>query len=371
VTIKGRISSLDAIRGVASLMVLFSHCYQTIPEHRRTNLESFRWWRPLGILHNGHAAVIIFFVLSGYVLSLPHFRGTQASYSRYLVKRFCRIYLPFAIAIMIAAGLYLTVGRQQSPEASQWFNALWPASWPGFSALAGHFLMIGTEPDMQLDCVMWTLVYEMRISILFPLLMMLCRNTKVALFTSLAMLVLSTKLLAALHLNSHPSGVQNFGTTLLWTIKFVPSFVAGILLSKHRQHIAAALQRVPAQMRVAALSLPIFGIFFVSHSFDYAKKDAFYDLGAALVIVFALEIPTVTVFLEGKVAQWLGRISYSLYLIHVPVLLVLFPLLLGRMPLSLAALIAIAASLSAATVLYILIEAPAIELGHRLAAPRS
>jgi peptidoglycan/LPS O-acetylase OafA/YrhL len=371
VVIKERISSLDAIRGIASLMVVFNHCYETIPEQQSSHFESCIWSRPLGVLHNGHAAVMIFFVLSGYVLSLPYFRGTQVSYARYLVKRFCRIYLPFAIAIIIAAFLYLAAGPHAKAEASQWFNNLWPPSWPGLSALAGHFLMIGTEPNMQLDCVMWTLVYEMRISIIFPLLMLLCRNTKAALLTSMLMLVLSTKLLAALHLNSHPSGVQNVWTTFLWTIKFVPSFIAGILLSKHRPHIKAALQHLPVPMRAIVLTLPIVIIFFVSHSFDYARKDALYDLGAGFVIVLALEIAKVSAFLEGKIPQWLGRISYSLYLIHVPLMLVVFPLVLGRMPFALAALVVIAASLSAASVMSRLVEAPAIRLGHRLAAARS
>jgi peptidoglycan/LPS O-acetylase OafA/YrhL len=119
------------------------------------------------------------------------------------------------------------------------------------------------------------------------------------------------------------------------------------------------------------VTLPVFIIFFVSHSFDYAKKDAFYDLGAAFVIVLALEIPKIRAFLEGKVPQWLGRISYSLYLIHVPLMLVLFPVLLGRMSFALASLAVIAASLGAASVMYISVEAPSIRLGHRLVAPRS
>jgi peptidoglycan/LPS O-acetylase OafA/YrhL len=321
-------------------------------------------------LHNGHAAVITFFVLSGYVLSLPYYRGTQVSYSRYLVKRFCRIYIPFAIAIMISAGLYLVAGPHPEPEASQWFNNLWPPVWPGLSAFAGHLLMIGTQPNMQLDCVMWTLVYEMRISIMFPLLVMLCRNTKVALICAMLMLVLSTKLLAALHLNSYPSGVQNLWTTVLWVVKFVPSFVAGILLCKHGHDVKASLQRLPAPMQATLLALPIVVIFGVAHSFDYAKKDALYDLGAALVIVLALEIAKVSAFLGGKIPQWLGQISYSLYLIHMPLLLVVLPLLLGRMPFALAALVAITASLSAASLLYIVVEAPAIRLGHRLAKTR-
>jgi Acyltransferase family len=136
VTIKERIGSLDAVRGIASVMVVLNHCYDTIPQQQIAHFESTLWSRPLGLLHNGHAAVIIFFVLSGYVLSLPYFRGTRVSYVRYLIKRFCRIYIPFAITIIMAAGLYLAIGRHVHSEASPWFNTLWPRLWPGLSALA-------------------------------------------------------------------------------------------------------------------------------------------------------------------------------------------------------------------------------------------
>lgn len=52
---------------------------------------------------NGHSAVILFFVLSGFVLSLPFFKGEyKFDYSRYLVKRICRIYIPYLIIIMLA-----------------------------------------------------------------------------------------------------------------------------------------------------------------------------------------------------------------------------------------------------------------------------
>ena len=68
------------------------------------------WLRytPLRLLVDGEAAVILFFVLSGYVLALPFIAGTQLTYGRYLVKRICRIWLPFAAAILLAAALSYT-----------------------------------------------------------------------------------------------------------------------------------------------------------------------------------------------------------------------------------------------------------------------
>jgi peptidoglycan/LPS O-acetylase OafA/YrhL len=363
-----RLTSLDAVRGIAFFVFILSHCYLTIPDAPRSAFEGSLWSRPLRLLHNGNAAVIIFFVLSGYVLALPFFRGTQPSYPRYLLKRFCRIYIPFAAAILVAACLYCLASRQIAPNASEWFNGVWPWKKPRLSTLAGHLLMIGTRRDMNLDIVMWSLVYEMRISLIFPLLVALCRNTRQALFASFLMLAISTKILTVVGDNNHPSNISNFWITLLWTMKLVPSFVTGILLNKHRARIQSILQRVPTIIRAILFTVAVIIIFCVNQ-LPTVKRDILYDVGAALVILAAIEMPRLNVFLNSRIPQWLGRISYSVYLIHLPIFLVMFPLLLERLPFVVAAVAVIASSLIAATVMHILIEAPAIRLGQRLARP--
>src|SRR5271156_1762473 len=161
---KTRLTSLDAVRGIAACVVVLAHCYLTIPEQRRAGLASLLWPRALGFLHNGDAAVVVFFVLSGYVLALPYFRGTQPSYPRYVIRRVCRIYIPFPASILFSLLLYNLTSHQHAPAASEWFNTLWPTASPGPAVLARHFLMIGTVPDIALNESMWTLVHEMRIS---------------------------------------------------------------------------------------------------------------------------------------------------------------------------------------------------------------
>jgi peptidoglycan/LPS O-acetylase OafA/YrhL len=65
--------------------------------------------------------------------------------------------------------------------------------------------------------------------------------------------------------------------------------------------------------------------------------------------------------------MWLRRVSYSLYLVHLIVLMAAVHLLFGLIPLSLILLGAILISLICAHIAYHLIERPAMELGHRLA----
>ena len=97
-----------------------------------------------------------------------------------------------------------------------------------------------------------------------------------------------------------------------------------------------------------------------------AKVDALYDLGAAMLIVLAIESPGLRALLEEPIPQWLGRISYSIYLVHLPLMLVVVPLLIGRLPFGFVVAIVMASALTAATLMQILVEAPAIKLGRRL-----
>ena len=73
--------------------------------------------------------------------------------------------------------------------------------------------------------------------------------------------------------------------------------------------------------------------------------------------------------LDSTLPRWLGRVSYSLYLVHLPIFLALYPVLAGRVPFPAAALLLIVASLAAAAVMHRLVEAPATRLGRRLTRP--
>jgi Acyltransferase family len=123
-----RLTSLDAVRGIASFIVILCHCNAILPDAVQTN---------------GAASVIIFFVLSGYVLALPFFHGTQPNYPRYAFRRFCRIYIPFAVAICIAALLCRITDERQSLAGLPGWISEW--SWAGPSVLPGHFFMTGQK----------------------------------------------------------------------------------------------------------------------------------------------------------------------------------------------------------------------------------
>ncbi|MCB9988463.1 MAG: acyltransferase family protein [Rhodospirillales bacterium] len=69
-----RFHGLDSLRGIAALVVVFNHFYGVIPALASSENWLFSY-TPLHTLIAGRQAVIIFFVLSGFVLSLPYVQG--------------------------------------------------------------------------------------------------------------------------------------------------------------------------------------------------------------------------------------------------------------------------------------------------------
>ncbi len=86
-----RFYELDSLRGVAALTVVLHHFSRICPE----NFTHLLIRTPLRLLLAGDQAVILFFLLSGFVLTLPYKKNTSLSYGPFLLRRVCRIYLPY------------------------------------------------------------------------------------------------------------------------------------------------------------------------------------------------------------------------------------------------------------------------------------
>ncbi len=115
-----RYVELDALRGIAALSVVVWHfvcaTYTIKVPSERTFVLSLYY------LVHGRSAVILFFILSGFVLSLPFFRESKPKYNAFVVRRACRIYLPY---LALLAGTILVralITTKTIPELSQWFN---------------------------------------------------------------------------------------------------------------------------------------------------------------------------------------------------------------------------------------------------------
>src|SRR5205814_1190229 len=97
-----RARGLDGLRGLAALVVVVHHCLLTSPTLARAYLPGHRalgpgaaalTYSPLHLFWAGSEAVIVFFVLSGFVLTLA-VSGDRADWLRYYPRRMLRLYVP-------------------------------------------------------------------------------------------------------------------------------------------------------------------------------------------------------------------------------------------------------------------------------------
>jgi len=346
-----RIKSLDSVRGIAAFVVVLSHCILTNSEQPRWSLHF-----PLSLLGAGDGAVFVFFALSGCVLFLSLQRRETLAYFAYLAKRFFRIYPTFIVAILASAILVTLVKPHDVPGVSQWFNGHWQHP-PTAKMLLGHLAMTDRTGLRQLDSVMWSLIHEIRISIFFPFIALcVVMNWRAA-------VVVSTLVSAAcvyIELHHQISWLYDPFRTL----SFVFLFTAGAALASHADDVRRFLGRCPGWLQI--------GLWVVALRLATFPAEQYLSLataaGALLIIALAFGTRTTDRILSAHgVLTWLGRISYSLYLVHFPILLTSVHLLHGRLPLPAIFGLVILTSLVAADVMNRVVEQPSIAFGRRVA----
>ncbi|WP_147426189.1 acyltransferase family protein [Teichococcus wenyumeiae] len=358
-----RIEQLDALLGMAALCVVLNHYVQVVPETVRqaaqisdlSQLEAWAslwtWLRftPLRLMINGQAAVMVFFVLSGFVLFASLQAQPRISWTTFLIKRFSRIYVPFAVVIIAAAAAYQIAHPVPSAASSEWLNGLLMMTMT--YSLPAHLLMTGEPDGMTLNPVIWTLIHEMRVALFIPAIFALCRAAG-AVKTLLLCTMISV--MASFSMPGFLSGSwQN-------TFHFLWMFVAGGALAMHRMKIVATLNRLP---RMSTLGLWALAAALLLAGIDRVWSDLLVGLGACLVIALCLSPNLVTRTLNTGLPRWLGRISYSLYLVHLPILIVA----LGAGAPLIALPLLLALTFVVSDVMFRVVEAPAQRLASSFA----
>jgi peptidoglycan/LPS O-acetylase OafA/YrhL len=347
---KHRLQTLDSLRGLAALAVVFGHCLRVFPEFGTRPYPGpasvaglLLKHTPLGVLVDGHVAVLIFFVLSGLVLSLP-FQRTPAPYPAFIGKRIARLYPPYLGAVLLGGVLDVRLAPYLPRGHSAW---LLTGNWAepvDTAAMWDAVLMLGRH--ITVNNPVWSLDYEMRISLVLPLLLLPMR------YMGAAGVALSGAVLwvAGLVLLSFTGlGLARaVGQTAFYGSLFMLGALIGTQIGRLRAISAPALP--------VALALLAWAIFFL------CWRDTLLALGAAALIGAVLIPGPVEQFCLLAPARFLGRISYSLYLVHVPVLLALLALLHKVLPVAAIVVLAVPAALGAAILFHRAIEAPA----HRL-----
>lgn len=278
----GQNTGIHGLRGVAAAMVLFAHIVGGTAEHvYADNAAYLAVSEPLW--NFGTFFVYLFFAISGFVILPSAFRYTPKDFA---ARRMLRIYPLFLVFTLIfIAGNAVT---NLQPQLNDLPTILY--------ALTFTNLLAGTE---QLTPNAWSLTYEMMFYILAGL-------GAFAITQKLRGLQMIVALASVAFLVIFPKSIY---------------FVAGILVFVlHGRQIVQKLPARPLLEIIAALSL------------GYAASRAHFDFRAGelrepitlicmmltfLYFLFAVEKDSITAWLlSARWAQYLGTISYSLYLVH-------------------------------------------------------
>ncbi len=372
-----RLIALDSLRGLAASLVLVYHCWAAAAARERIGMiapPSF--WAPgnsgnillralAAFFEMGRAAVIIFFVLSGFVLARS-LLDQRMRYRDFLLKRILRIYPAFAVVILASFALHWRIGAPQ-PAGSVLLERI---ATPGMSVLdlLATLAMWGTARSVDLDLVVWSLVHEMRISFAFPFLLLAvrARSGSLILFAGLS-------LVCGLTLHTMTGRIPygffevTFAQTFAVTGYFAVFFAAGAWLAIEHARIMSRLERLAPACRAALLPVACLILLkgdrgaeqIASIMVDWAHGVA------ALIIIAVIASTSPAQGLTGTGLLWLGRISYSLYLVHLPIIYVIYELAPSLHPL-LASAIIVAVSLACADILARVVEFPCIALSRRL-----
>jgi peptidoglycan/LPS O-acetylase OafA/YrhL len=347
-----RITSLDAVRGIAALLVVIAHCIGTNPTRPPWSVAF-----PLSLLDAGDGAVIVFFALSGCVLFLSLEHQTRFSYRAYVIRRVFRIYPAFVVSILGSAALCALVQPHDVSGVSAWFNAHWQSP-PTAAMIAGHLAMTDLSRLRQLDSVMWSLVHELRISFVFPLITLcVIRNWRLAIAASTLISVA-----CVVFERHHPI---SWAFDLVGTLSYVFLFAAGAALAQHAHVVRHTLRRAPLWLQIVLWIVALRLVTVPVEQYDMLATA----VGALMIIALAFGVPATDRLLSTNAfCLWLGRVSYSLYLVHFPILLSCVHLFHAQLPLPAIFVVTITLSLAVADVMNRLVEKPAISLGRRLAA---
>ena len=358
-----RLYFLDSIRGLAAFAVLLNHCFLALPDIvAKTYIVPFIKWTPLSVIMVGRPAVIIFFVLSGFALGLSLLNSKNQSYKNFMIRRVCRIYPPYIAAILFAVLIYILVQPHIIPDLEPWFNKNW-GDGAGANIVAGHMLMVNRPQDASLNSVVWSLAYEMRISIIFPLLFIIAKLAGVRVFLGLALsfTVLIEGALSYFHIDHAPFHNTGWLDGVLSTLHFILFFAGGLIMAMHMERIGQVASRLPWY---AALFL-----WLVAGATLTSYNDFIGGLGAVIIIGLVLGSTSMQNLLHVAPLKWLGKVSYSLYLFHLPIILASVHLFYEKIPIWTYLVPASLLSLVVAGLAYRFIEEPSINMGRVLSTP--
>ncbi|CAL8473124.1 acyltransferase family protein [Caballeronia sp. S22] len=360
-----RYHQLDSLRGIAALTVVFNHYSQ---------ITLTRWLQhvPWRVIAEGHSAVILFFALSGFALTLQVTGESRPGLAEFVVKRVCRIYIPYLFAVLAAYAAYCVLYRSNLSWTGEWVNEAWHAGIDRHDLL-NHIYFLIPFSNSTLDPVLWSLVYEMRISLLFPILIVVV--FAMPLWFSIALSAGLSLAAFGYYFPLHRTLMEaSLRGEWIPTIHYISMFVLGALIARYRDAIVSKLAPISPRWLFGALviSLALYVLVgsvnrhLISNDVLRGFADDWVVLPAVTgILILAISLRPFADFLAARPLVFLGKISFSLYLLHCIVLLGVLHYF-GETYHGMSMLIAAVLILPVSIAGYYAIEKPSIRLGRYL-----
>jgi len=324
-----RFMNLEGLRGVAAIVVVAYHittlfypgiAYGHDPvsapiQHMR--FEDNLYGSPLNVFLSGGFAVGIFFVLSGFVLSIGFFQtGKEAIIKKLASKRYLRLMLP-ALASVILSFVLLSLHFTANRDAAV---AVTHSGLPGEWSFAPNFIDVlrqGTfgiffNSETYYNPVLWTMMYEFIGSfVVFVFLFLFGKsNYRWLVYAALAM--------------------ATFGT---WYLGFIIGTVIADLYARKKLPFYGGSRVFAAGLLIVGLLIggypfgvadgTVYNLIHLSWMTNSANTAVYISIGAALVTVGLLSLSRLSNFFASSRVSRLGKYTYSLYLTHYLIVLTL------------------------------------------------
>ena len=377
-----RMPSLDGLRGVAAAAVVLHHCFLTSATIADPWLASkpgnagalvvLLEFTPLHAFWAGTEAVFVFFVLSGLVLTLPSAQGRSVDWTAYYARRLIRLYLPVFGAVVLASCLALIVKRHAG--IGDWWLQTHVTTVTKATALRAAAVLPGPT---ALDAVLWSLRWEVIFSLALPLYLLLGRRLHGRRAVFAAGILVSLIVWGGRTQN-------DLGWGLRQSVDFLAIFGLGVLLAYNLEFLIGTIAAMSTGRVLRHCSLPGLALLSVGlltsawlgwlvnlspvpDSFRTGVARATGVAGACLIALLAVSWRWLTRLLRTRFAQWLGLISFSLYLVHDPIVASVAYVWHGRPPLAGELVLAVPLSMLAAQTFHRLVERPSQGLSRYVA----
>ncbi|MEP7042042.1 MAG: acyltransferase [Dokdonella sp.] len=349
-----RLHYIDALRGIAALLVVWLHVADAFL-HVDGGIVRGAWLRELAAgVDVGRVGVVAFFLISGFVIPFSIEPTRPAPVATFLIKRFFRIFPAYWLSIPLGAltGFWLLGGK-----------------FGGLDLLGNLTLLQGWLGVPEAEGLYWTLRVELVFYALCIVLLLVNSLQNIRRVAAVAIVFGFVHSLAML-MSWFKSPIMS-ADAAFWYLN-LSMMLCGTL---YRDLVMRGSSAHDGRLRACILGVLVYYLVIFPAGAVWAigferNAPVAYALGLLLFVV-----ATSFVRIESRLTDWLGRISYSVYLFHPVVFLTLLWWLARQPPgswsrtqhLGVYLLANLLLTLLLAHLVYRWIERPSIHLGHRLA----